>query len=375
MSEVRAIGARQAVVRRVLIILTLIALGLAVAANLAFVLGLIRTRPQLYGGAEVLFEATRLRDHLPLYTNPLVGAADYGTVPSRFYVCYPPLWSLVLSLVPAQAAELFGRVACTLGWFGGLFGLARIGTGNTRAATIAAAYGAGVWVIANLVTSGRPDGVALALAACGLARTLRLGKADAWATAIFTLAWWVKPNILAIGAGVILATAPADPRSLKRNVAAALTVTLPLVCKLHLWSHGDWLLHFQRSLLQSLRIHQMLFSSFRSGYSSTIRTRRCCTRMSSRFVLDAYMERRKRAGFEPQQIQSRSSETSIGISLSKERSACTSSRRLSWRRPPRKVNGVRNSSRRSLRRSSLESMTSPECRSSSSSRAGDRRGV
>lgn len=112
-----------------------------------------------------------------------------------------------------------------------------------------------MWVIANLVTSGRPDGIALALVACGFARTLRLGKADAWATAIFTLAWWVKPNILAIGAGVVLATTLADPRSLKRNVAAALAVTLPIVCILHAWSDGSWLVHFQRSLLQSLSIH------------------------------------------------------------------------------------------------------------------------
>lgn len=240
---------------RVLRVVAFLALGVAVAANLAFVLGLIRTRPQLYGEAEVLFEATRLREHLPLYTDPVVGAADYGPIPSRFYVCYPPLWSLVLSFVPAGAAELFGRIACTLGWFGGLFALARIGHGDKRAGLIAAAYGAGVWVISNLVTSGRPDAIALAIVACALSRTMRLGKADAWATALFTLAWWVKPNVLAIGAGVVVATALADRSTMKRNVAAALAVTVPIVCILHVWSGGTWLLHFQRSLLQSLNIH------------------------------------------------------------------------------------------------------------------------
>lgn len=243
---------------RILRALTFAGLAVAVAVNLAFVLGLIRTRPQLYGEAEVLFEAARLREHLPLYTDPLVGAADYGPIASRFYVCYPPLWSLVLSFVPTQAAQLFGRVACTAGWFGALFALAHArvgpGEGDKRAGLVAAAYGSGVWVIANLVTSGRPDAIALALAACALARSVRLGRADAWATVLYTLAWWVKPNILAIGVGAVLATALANPSSLKRNLGAALAVTLPIACTLHAWSDGAWLLHFQRSLLQSLNV-------------------------------------------------------------------------------------------------------------------------
>lgn len=62
-------GTRHDIVRRGLRAIAFAALGIAVAVNFACVLGLMRTRPQSYGEAEVLFEARRLREHLPLYTD------------------------------------------------------------------------------------------------------------------------------------------------------------------------------------------------------------------------------------------------------------------------------------------------------------------
>lgn len=234
-----------------------VALGAAIVANACFVLGLLGTRPQVYGEAEVLFEAARMRENLPLYVDPLEGAFDYGAVPSRYYVCYPPLWSFVLSFVRADAAPVVARAACTAAWFGALFGVARASLPvptDKRAATIVATYGSGSWVIANLVTTGRPDAIALAIVAYALVRTLRVGFVDSCAAALFTLAAWVKPNIFAIGLGAGIATLLASPRRAAGMLWGIVAVSVPVACVLHRVSGGAWLEHFQRSLLQSLQL-------------------------------------------------------------------------------------------------------------------------
>lgn len=235
--------------------LAVVALGIAVVANVCFVAGLMGTRPQVYGEAEVLFEAARMREHLPLYVDPLEGAFDYGAVPSRYYVCYPPLWSFVLSFVPSTIAPLVARIACSAAWLGALFGVARATVPRAeekRAATVAAMYGAGAWVVANLVTSGRPDAIALAIVAYALVRTLRVGYVDACAGALFALAAWVKPNVFAIGLGAGLVTIASSPRRAFAMLWGVLAVSVPVACVLHRVSGGAWLVHFQRSLLQSL---------------------------------------------------------------------------------------------------------------------------
>jgi hypothetical protein len=234
-------------------------LGVAFLANLWFVIGLMRTRPQVYGEAEVLFEAARMHGDLPLYVDPVAGAFDYGAVPSRYYVCYPPVWSFVLSFVPPSAGPLFGRVACTLAWFGALFGIARaeLPVQNGRTPAFAAAtYGAGIYVIANLVTSGRPDAVAIAIVAFALVRTLRLGFVDFWAALLFALAVWVKPNVFGIAVGVALVTIVRDPRRALAIVLGVAAVSAPVALVLHLVSEGTWLVHFHHSLLQSLIFDQ-----------------------------------------------------------------------------------------------------------------------
>src|SRR5579863_3735871 len=47
--------------------LTLGSVGVSILATLALALGLLPTRPMIYGEAEVLFEASRIRDHLTLF--------------------------------------------------------------------------------------------------------------------------------------------------------------------------------------------------------------------------------------------------------------------------------------------------------------------
>jgi len=70
---------------------------------MAYAVALLRDRPVLDGEGELLHEAGRLRMHLPLYTDPQMGAFDQGPYPSRVYVVYPPLWSWVADIRRPEA--------------------------------------------------------------------------------------------------------------------------------------------------------------------------------------------------------------------------------------------------------------------------------
>ena len=184
-------------------IFALAAVAVSVASTLAFAIGLLNVRPLGYGEAEPLYEASRLRAGLPLYVDPLVGAFDYGPVPTRCFVVYPPLWSWVLSHLGAGHAAIFARTACSMAWFGTLawiaFGARQEGR---KAAWLAASLAAGVFVLALWGTSGRPDSVAIALAAVSLQRAARRGEPDGWTGACVALAAWTKPNVLGIAVGL-----------------------------------------------------------------------------------------------------------------------------------------------------------------------------
>jgi hypothetical protein len=243
-----------------------IALGVAAIASLVFALGLLRSRPLLYGEAEVLFEASRLRSGLALYTDPIAGAFDYGPMPARWYVVYPPIWSYVLSFVPVAVAPIVARAAATLAWLGTLAWLAYAADARCRRVAIAAAtYVAGVFVVASFATSGRPDSIAVAVSAIALVRSVRRGEVDAVAGALFALAAWIKPNELGLGGGAVLAsvlgpvvfgagTLIAAPRRAWRPLAGALVLSAALALVLHVASRGAWIEHLVRSLGQPLSL-------------------------------------------------------------------------------------------------------------------------
>ena len=213
------------------------------------------------GEAEVLFEAARIRAHLPLYTDPLKGVFDYGPLPTRYYVLYAPLWPYLLSFVPTSAATIVARSVSTCAWLGALVGLARLRVPERRtAAAMAAAYGAGVFVIANFASSGRPDSIAVALAGVALGRSIKRGAVDVVAAALFALAAWFKPNVIGLGVGAVLASSLVTPvlDAGKRALgvaAGALAVSVPLVWLLHAVSGGVWLEHLERSVGQSMMLH------------------------------------------------------------------------------------------------------------------------
>lgn len=240
---------------RVAWILVLASVGAALLATLWFVVATLPVRVPYWGEVEVLFEASRLRYHLPLWVDPLVGAHEYGEPPSRFYVTYPPLWTWVVSLVPAGGATAFARGACTLAWFGTLAWLAWTARRESRReAALAAAFVAGIWVLANFATIGRPDAIACALAALGLARAMRRGRLDLVCVALLVLVPWVKPTIIGLPAGAIAGACLVDRKSAPRMLGAAVLLAAVSAFVAHLASGGALFAHVVRSNAQPMTL-------------------------------------------------------------------------------------------------------------------------
>jgi hypothetical protein len=235
--------------------LTALTVGVSVLATLAFALGLLPTRPMMYGEAEVLFEASRIRDALPLFVDPTIGSFDYGAVPTRYQVPYPPLWSWVLSHAPAAWTMIVGRAVATLAWFGGLAWVASRARPELRGqARLAAAVVAGIFVVALFPTTARPDAVAVALAGVALSRAARRAEVDATTGALLALAAWTKPNVLGMAAGVFAFALVRRRRDLVRASLGGLAVSVPIAVALQLVSHGTWVQHIVRALGQPLQL-------------------------------------------------------------------------------------------------------------------------
>ncbi len=233
---------------------------LAVATGFVFYWAAItlRARPTLAGETEILFEASRLRAHLPLYVDPVAGAHDYGLLPARYLVTYPPLWSWVVSFLPSgEAALLFARVACSIAWLGSLalFVSAARATGARRGsrghALAAAAFFAATFNLALFADSGRPDSIALLLVAIALLRSMRAVRVDAFSGALFALAAWTKPTLIGLAAGAIAADA-LSPRRAKGALAGAAVVSVVVVALLERAGGNAWVTHLVRSNLQPI---------------------------------------------------------------------------------------------------------------------------
>jgi hypothetical protein len=231
----------------------------AAAASLvatgAFALGLLHARPWIYGEAEVLHEASRMREHLALYVDPVKGAFDYGPVPTRCTVVYPPLWSWVLSHVPARATPAAARGACTLAWFGCLAWMAAQARDRCRpAAWLAATVVGGIFVLALFSTSGRPDSIATGIAGLALTRAARRGTVGPLEGALLALAAWSKPNVLGIAAGLGVFAVVQGARPAMALAGGALAVTVPIAAALQRASAGTWWQHLVASLGQPLSL-------------------------------------------------------------------------------------------------------------------------
>jgi hypothetical protein len=235
------------------------AVGVAFVAVLAFVLGTITSRPLEYVEGEVLFDASRLRDHLRLYIDPLTGAFDYGPVPSRYYVAYVPIWAWLLSHLPAGAAAVTARALDLCAWYGLLGFIAWRATARSRfIACSAAAFVGATYTLAYFATSARPDAVPVVLAGIALWRAARDRGVDAIGGVLFALAAWTKPNVVGMAAGALLwPVVSGRPRDVRGLVGAAVTSAL-LALTLQIVTAGAWLPHLIRSTHQPQSVLHLL---------------------------------------------------------------------------------------------------------------------
>ncbi len=236
---------------------TLVA-GESLVVVVAWAVATIASRPY-FGEGEALFEASRIRAGLPLYFDAVAGAFDYGSLPSHYYVLYTPLWPALLSPLPAGYALTIARAVTTAAWLGtlGLF-VAMAPRGERRPAALLAAYFAGTYNLAIFATSARHDMLGVALAGLGLARSMRRGRVDALAGALFALGAWVKPSVLGMAAGALLAQLVMSPQALAAGLSGALAVSGACALALTRASHGTWFDHLVRSTAQPLTLGNWL---------------------------------------------------------------------------------------------------------------------
>ncbi len=231
--------------------LVFIALWLTLGVGLVYAFGTAFARPIETVEGDILFEAQRVRNHLALYVDPVVGAYDYGPVPSRYHVLYTPIWPSVLAQIPGEIALPAARVASALAWYGFLVALALGAVPERRRAAIAAAACAGgTFMLVRHAATATADSVAVVVAGVALLRTLRVGRADAVVGALFALAAWTKPNVVGLAAGVLLREIFVGRSRALKPLAAGIVVSGALGFWTYRVSHGLWLEHLFRSTLQ-----------------------------------------------------------------------------------------------------------------------------
>ena len=227
--------------------------ALALAAAAAFALLTLR-RPLDGVEAEILFEAQRIRAGLPLYVDPLVGAFEYGEPPSRYYVLYPPIWSAAVAIFPSPPVA---RIVSLAAWWGALFWAAARSPRERRLPALAiAAFVASFQTLMQFGSTMRPDALAVGLAGLALARAIERGRLDAISAMLFALAAWTKPNVLGLGAGVLVASLARDGRATARALVAPFALSAAIAATLHVASHGQWVEHLRRSTLQAWSLDQ-----------------------------------------------------------------------------------------------------------------------
>jgi len=228
-----------------------VAVLLTLAAALVYAFGTLATRPLDIVEGEILFEAQRLRNHWPLYVDPVVGAREYGAVPSRYHVLYTPLWPFVLALVPERLAAIGARLATGLAWFGLLGVIAAEAPAERRNATLfAAALAGGTFMLARHSATATADAVAVAISGWAVLRSVRLGRVDSMSGALFALAAWTKPNVIGLGAGALLHEIVVGRTRSVRPLGAAVVVSGAFAFWTDRLSGGTWLTHLSASTMQ-----------------------------------------------------------------------------------------------------------------------------
>jgi hypothetical protein len=212
-----------------------------VASACAFgwlVLSLTHRLPD-YGEACVLFAASRVRSGYALYIDPLIGAYDYGPVPSRTFVPYTPLYPVLLAGLPSTI-QVSGSRACGSLIFAAM--VVRIlrcahrredstpadGTlaadckpapnereGRMLATWAVTLFATGVFDFGGWLANAKPEAIALGCVIEGFLRALRMGRVGHISALLFALGFFFKPSFLGLGLGCLLAGATLSPRGWK----------------------------------------------------------------------------------------------------------------------------------------------------------------
>lgn len=218
----------------------------SLVASLAWAAATLGVRPLDGVEGDVLFEADRIRLGRALYVDPAAGAHAYGAPPARYLVLYPPLWSALLSLVPAGASAVAARVAGSAAWlFAFAWPVLKAPRERRLAAGAVAVLAVSIWVLALYGASGRPDSAALLLSALALERSARRGDVDLLAGVLFALAAWTKPNVVGAAPGAMLAALVATRRL--RGIAGAAGASAIVAGVLSWASGGAWISHLLAS--------------------------------------------------------------------------------------------------------------------------------
>ena len=213
------------------------------ACTVAWTLHAIPLRLPAWCEVEVWFEADRLRAGLPLYVDPNVGADDYGPIPARWFVTYPPVVSHLARFLPVASRAVVLRSLASLAFafalaWPALRGSRLTGAATRREAVFFAIYFASFWILANLATTGRPDSFALALASVAYTRTLNEGELDNGSSALFALAAIVKPTVVGLAVCALAVTVWRHKARALRRVWGGALVALVVGGALVLESRG-----------------------------------------------------------------------------------------------------------------------------------------
>lgn len=156
----------------------------------------------------VLFNAARIREGLPLYVDPLVGAGEYAVgPPARYFVAYTPFYAAALAAVPASGALVFARIFGLVCWSAALaYPVATARGPRRRIAMLAAAFAGSTYLYARWSACVKPDALALLLLAVGLARCLEKDGLDAKAALLLALGAVIKPSVVGAVSGTTALT-------------------------------------------------------------------------------------------------------------------------------------------------------------------------
>lgn len=233
---------------------------LVAVGGLAFLVYGVTARPYTEIEAQLVFQVARIQHHLPLYTDPTVGAWEEGAPPSRFNVLYPPAWVELLALFPTHslvATRTLGR-AISVALL--LFSLGSIVAGakeeNRPAVAIGALLTLGLHMIVRGAGLATTDVPAITLSIAGLVRANRKGGLDVTSAVLLAMAPFVKHAVVGVSIGAFVAHLVTGRQGTRRAFLAPLgaaAVTAAMFLGFYHWlSGGPWLQHILRATGQSL---------------------------------------------------------------------------------------------------------------------------